>query len=334
MARLADAVLDRSVIGGYSRLGFALRARGWGARGWDSDDPAAGSLVDRTVAVTGGTSGIGAAIAGRVAALGGHPILIGRHRDKADAVRADIIRTHPSATVGVELGDVSDLDQVRRLATRLAAAGVDVLVHNAGVMPPKRTESAQGHELSLATHVLGPILLTELLEPTLAASADARVIFMSSGGMYTSGLPVDDLEYRADYRGARAYARSKRVQTALVPILAERWGAAGMLVAGMHPGWVDTPGVADSLPGFKKVASPLLRTAEQGADTAVWLAATQPRPDTGLFWHDRRPRPENYLPTTRFTEHDRRLAWDRIREAAQLDDIDNEAGGNATGSDR
>jgi len=331
MARLADTALDRSVVGGYSRLGFALRARGW-----DSDDPAAGSLVDRTVAVTGGTSGIGAAIAGRVAALGGHPILIGRNRDRADAVRADIIRTHPSATVGVELGDVSDLDQVRELATRLAAVGVDVLVHNAGVMPPNRTESAQGHELSLATHVLGPILLTGLLEPTLAASADARVIFMSSGGMYTSGLPVDDLEYRADpdYRGARAYARSKRVQTALLPILADHWGAAGILVAGMHPGWVDTPGVADSLPGFKKVASPLLRTAEQGADTAVWLTATQPRPDTGLFWHDRRPRPENYLPTTRVTEHDRRLVWDRIREAAQLDDLDDETGSNETGSDR
>lgn len=325
MTGLADALLDRSVIGGYSRLGFGLRARGW-----DADDPAVGSLANRTVAVTGGTSGIGAAIAGRVAALGGHPILIGRNRDRADAVRADIAGEHPSATVGVELCDISDLDQVRGLATRLAAAGVDVIVHNAGVMPQQRTESAQGHELSLAAHVLGPILLTELLEPTLAESPDARVIFMSSGGMYTTGLPVDDLEFRADddYRGARAYARSKRVQTALLPILADRWGAAGILVAGMHPGWVDTPGVADSLPGFKKVASPLLRTAEQGADTAVWLAATQPRPDTGLFWHDRRPRPENYLPTTRFTEHDRRLTWDRIREAAQLD------GGNETGAGR
>lgn len=315
MTGLVDTALDRSVIGGYSRLGFGLRARGW-----DADDPAVGSLANRTVAVTGGTSGIGAAAAGRIAALGGHPILIGRSQDKADAVRAEIIRRHPSATVGVELCDISDLDQVRGLATRLAAAGVDIIIHNAGVMPPQRTESAQGHELSLAAHVLGPILLTELLEPTLTDSPDARVILMSSGGMYTAELPVDDLEYRADdYRGARSYARSKRVQTALLPILADRWQAAGVLVAGMHPGWVDTPGVTDSLPGFKKVAAPLLRTADQGADTAVWLAATRPRPDTGLFWHDREPRPEHYLPRTRFSEHDRRLIWEQVRTAAALD---------------
>ncbi|MGV7636780.1 dehydrogenase, partial [Mycobacterium kansasii] len=94
-----------------------------------------------------------------------------------------------------------------------------------------------------------PILLTDLLEPQLAAAEDARVIFMSSGGMYTAELPTDDLDYRTgEYKGAVAYARSKRVQVAMVPILAQRWESADVTVAGMHPGWVATPGVADSLP--------------------------------------------------------------------------------------
>ncbi|WP_341267989.1 SDR family NAD(P)-dependent oxidoreductase [Gordonia malaquae] len=284
---LLDTVLDRSVIGGYSRLGFAIRSRTW-------NQPAPGSIVGRTVVVTGATSGIGAAAAARIAALGGSPILVGRNPDRAEGVRASILQTQPSAVVGIELGDVSDLSEVGELANRLTGRGVDGIVHNAGVMPPERTESADGHEMSLATHVLGPVLLTELLAPQLASAGDARVVFMSSGGMYTAALPSDDLEYRSgDYRGARAYARSKRVQVALLPILSERW--PNVMVAGMHPGWVDTPGVADSLPGFRRFTGPLLRSAQEGADTAVWLLSTEPTPPSGLFWHDRAPRPTHYF---------------------------------------
>jgi dehydrogenase/reductase SDR family protein 12 len=68
-------------------------------------------------------------------------------------------------------------------------------------------------------------------------------------------------------------------------------------VHAMHPGWADTPGVTGSIPGFAKVTSTVLRSAEQGADTIVWLAAAaEPARTTGLFWHDRRPRSTQYLP--------------------------------------
>lgn len=73
---------------------------------------------------------------------------------------------------------------------------------------------------------------------------------------------------------------------------------------GRHP-----PGVATSLPGFRRLTAPLLRSPEQGADTIIWLSATAPTPPTGLFWHDRRPRPEHYLPTTSHTERDRDRMW-------------------------
>ena len=92
--------------------------------------------------------------------------------------------------------------------------------------------------------------------------------------MYTTGLAVDDLQYeRSAYDGSRAYARAKR---ALV-ILTEMWAAqlqdSGVVVHAMHPGWADTPGVANSLPGFRAITRRLLRTADQGADTITWLAA-------------------------------------------------------------
>ncbi|TWS21552.1 SDR family NAD(P)-dependent oxidoreductase [Tsukamurella asaccharolytica] len=305
---LLDSALDRSIAFGYSNIGFALRRMRW-----DGGDPRPESLAGRTVVVTGATSGIGAAIAEQVVALGATVVIVGRDSARATEVRGGILRRHPDATVLVELGDVSDLEGLPGLAARLAPHGVDVIVHNAGVMPPEWTAAGNGHELSLATHVLGPVLLTDLLLPQLAASADARVIFMSSGGMYTAELPVDDLDYRTgEYKAATAYARSKRVQVAMVPLLARRWESAEVTVAGMHPGWVSTPGIADSLPGFTKLAGALLRNADQGADTAVWLAATKPKPSNGRFWHDRAERPEHYLRRTEFSDDDRRAVWRQV----------------------
>ena len=86
-----------------------------------------------------------------------------------------------------------------------------------------------------------------------------------------------------------------------------------------HPGWADTPGVVDSLPTFHRVLGPLLRDAEGGAETTVWLAATQPVPTGGQLWHDRRPRPTHLLRRTRTggAERDRLWAW--VSEQLGLD---------------
>lgn len=295
---LLDGLLDRTVVPGYSRLGFAVRRRFWSAT-----DPAPGALAGRTVLVTGANSGIGAAIVAGAAALGATVLMTVRDPARGQAARRDVLARLPGADLVVQRGDVSDLGQVRVLAAELLArrSRLDAVIHNAGVLPAQRTETADGHELSLATHVLGPLLLTDLLLPALATAPDPRVVLMSSGGMYAQPLPVADHEYRTgDYRGATAYARSKRIQVALTPVLARRWADRGVTVAAMHPGWADTPGLAGALPGFRRLTRPLLRTAEQAADTAVWLAATDPAPPSGRFWHDRRARAVHAVPGTRY----------------------------------
>jgi dehydrogenase/reductase SDR family member 12 len=88
----------------------------------------------------------------------------------------------------------------------------------------------------------------------------------------------------------------------------------------MHPGWAETPGVAAALPGFRMLTGPILRVPEEAADTALWLAATQPAPPTGRFWHDRRPRPEHYLPLTRYGDRDRQRLWRYCAHAVGIDD--------------
>jgi NAD(P)-dependent dehydrogenase (short-subunit alcohol dehydrogenase family) len=74
--------------------------------------------------------------------------------------------------------------------------------------------SANGVELTFATNVLGPFLLTNLLLPLLEHSAPARIINVSSGGMYTQRITLDDLQSeRAEFDGPTAYTRTKRAQS-------------------------------------------------------------------------------------------------------------------------
>ena len=312
--RAVDTVLDRSVVLGYTKIGLGVRRH---LSSWP-DDPAPDALKGRHVLVTGASSGLGIATAEGLARLGATVHLVVRDLDKGGQVADRLRRDVPGAAYELVRCDVGDLDDVRRLAGELGGSGLSFagIVHNAGVMPPERTESPQGHEQTMAVHVLGPVLMTELLLPHL--EDDARIVFVTSGGMYTSALPLRDPEYTGpDYKPPTAYARSKRVQVSLLPVLARRWKTLG--VHAMHPGWADTPGVVDSLPAFHKVTGPLLRDAEQGADTSVWLVAAEPAPESGLLWHDRRPRPEHFTRRTRETEAERLAMWDWVRTQAGLD---------------
>lgn len=304
-----DTALDRSVVLGFSTIGPAVRRR---LSGWP-DDPAPGTLAGRVAAVTGATSGLGLATARGLLELGAEVRLVVRDTDKGARVRDELLAAVPGGSVTVDRCDLGDLDDVRRCASDLAGEldRLDVLVHNAGAMPATRTESKQGHELSMSLHVLGPTLMTELLAPVLTDGA--RVVFVTSGGMYGQALRADDPEYRAgDYSPSTAYARSKRAQVELLSILQQRWPTTHVYAT--HPGWADTPGVKESLPTFRKVMRPVLRDADGGAETTVWLAATTPAPPGGGLWHDRRQRPTHLLRKTRTDAAQTQQMWAWVQE--------------------
>jgi dehydrogenase/reductase SDR family member 12 len=317
MTALLNTALDRAVVPGYSKIGYWLRRRTW-----PDDDPRPGSLSGKRALVTGANSGLGKATALGLARLGATVHLVVRNDERGRAALAELFAELPGADLHLERCDLSDLDDVRRFAADLRGRvhRVDVLVHNAGALPAERTESPDGHELTVATHVLGPVLMTDLLRPVLAGHA-ARVVLVSSGGMYTQKLPVDDPDYRrGSYQGTVAYARSKRMQVALTPLLQQRWGEDGISVHTMHPGWADTPGVASSLPLFRTLTRPVLRDAESGADTVVWLAATEPPPTGGRFWQDRAERPTHYRRATRETDQERARTLHWVLEATGLEE--------------
>lgn len=306
---LLDTILDRTVIAGYTNLGYGIRSRAW-------DETDLQRMDGKVVLVTGASSGLGAAAAEGFARLGATVWLLARSRDRGEQARAGIAGRSGNADVHLDICELSKLDSVRQFAGRFGdqAGRLDVLVNNAGVLSPQRNLSADGIELTLATNVIGPFLLTNLLIGLLKDSAPARVINVSSGGMYTQGLHLDDLQSaRGKFRGTVAYARSKRIEVVLSELWASRLAGTGVVVNSMHPGWVDTPGLRDSLPGFHRLLRRLLRTPEQGADTIVWLgSAPQVAAVSGAFWFDRARRPTHLLPRGAESDEDRRRLWTEI----------------------
>ena len=308
---LIDDLLEALVVPSFTRTGYAVRRRLFG---WD--DPDAWSLVGRTVVLTGPTSGLGRETAGSFARMGARLVLVGRDEARLGRTRAEITAESGNEAITTVVADMSSLESVRAAADEILAREprLDVLVDNAGAMFAERGETAEGFERTFATMVLGPFVLVSRLAPRLAESLDGRIVAVTSGGMYTQSLPLDDLMFeQGSYEGARAYARAKRAQVALVREWARRLRPTGIIANAMHPGWADTPGLAASLPGFRERVGGLLRTPAEGADTILWLAAAPGgRAISGRLFLDRRVRPFDRIPSTRLSAADRRELWDRV----------------------
>ncbi len=293
--RLLDTAMDWTVVPGYSKIGYAVRER--------TAPPGELRLAGRSVAVTGATSGIGEAACAALARGGAKVHLLVRDLERGKEALQRTAERSGSEGLALHRCDLSSLASVRAFAAAFERSGerLDVLVNNAGVLPPQRTHTDEGLELTFATNVLGPFLLTALLLPALRRAAPARVVNVSSGGMYTAKLDVEDPQLeRQEFSGNRFYAHTKRAEVVLSEEWARRLAPERIAVFSMHPGWVATPGIEDALPGFSKVVGPILRDPAAGAETIVWLAGSPSLPESGDgFWHDRRQRPKHRVPWTR-----------------------------------
>lgn len=305
----ADAVLDALIVPSFTKIGPVVRSRLFG---WEEPD-----VAGRKVAITGPTSGLGEATAERLAEGGADLVLLGRNPTKLDALteRLGAIGTGSVDTIVV---DLADRQSVRDAGDQLGQLDrLDALVNNGGALTAERTETVDGLELTFATHVLAPFILTQRAIPALEQGDEPRVITVSSGGMYGNPISIRDLQTEHNYSGTLAYSRAKRAQVDLTGEWAIRLAPKGISVHAMHPGWAATPGVSDALPGFEKVVGPLLRSPAEGADTIVWLtSASADEIGTDGFWLDRRRRPEAYLPNTRTTSARAAELWEAVADLA------------------
>ncbi len=312
---LADDILEMLVLPSFSRVGYDLRRRMFA---WERLDRL--SLAGRTVLLTGPTSGLGRAAVSKFAAMGARVLLVGRDAARLERTKAELVAWSGNREVATYVVDLGSLASVRAVAAEILdhEGRLDVLIDNAGAMFAERRESPDGFELSFATMVLGPFALTARLLPLLRAEArqdaPSRIVAVTSGGQYTQRLHLDDLQYTdGEYVGALAYARAKRAQVSLMREWARRLRPSHVVANAMHPGWADTPGLAASLPGFREFLGPYARTAEEGVDTMIWLAAAdEAGRTTGRLFLDRRPRPFDRIPQTRVPAGDRATLWRRL----------------------
>jgi NAD(P)-dependent dehydrogenase (short-subunit alcohol dehydrogenase family) len=268
-------------------------------------------LSEKRCLVTGANSGIGFETALSLADLGAEVVLLCRSHAKGTEA-ANKIRTQTgNNSVSVDVVDMSDQKSIRAAAKRLSTAPVHVLVHNAGVLPEHRLETDDEQEMTFATHVSGPFLLTQLLHSSLEKADGARVVWVSSGGMYTKRLNLRDPQWiKRKYDGVAAYAETKRAQVILSELWAKKLRGSRVVVNAMHPGWADTPSVESSLPLFHRITRQILRTPAEGADTVVWLAAAErTAKPTGKFFFDRLERTTHFLSSTKEDAKERQALW-------------------------
>ena len=190
-------------------------------------------MTGRTVIVTGANSGIGQAAAAALAAAGAHVVLAVRNIDKGDAAAAQM-----SGSPEVRPLDLASLASVREFASRWEGP-IDILINNAGIMIPPKSQTADGFELQFGTNHLGHFALANLLLPQITD----RVVTVSSSAHRAGRIDFDDLNWeRKSYRAWRAYGQSKLANLLFTAELQRRLDAVGSSIraTAAHPGYAAT----------------------------------------------------------------------------------------------
>ena len=271
------------------RLRGAPAAVGW-------SEPREGALVGRTVLITGPTSGLGQAASVVFAELGARLVLLGRDAGKLEV---DSVRTSRLATRRPQSPRWSPTCRRSRASAqpRRRCAPASRGSTSSSIMrgdPDRRIVTADGVEATFATMVVGPFRLLAEVLPLLRAAGGARVIAVTSGGMYAQPLDLTDLGYeRGVFDGTRAYARAKRAQVALVREWARRLRPAPevLTVNAMHPGWAGHARPRGVAPGLRARHAPdPAHAGRRHRHAGLAGRDRRPRHDQRSALHDRRPR--------------------------------------------
>src|SRR4051812_1132768 len=147
-------------------------------------------MRDKTVIITGATSGIGEVAAGRLAEQGARIVFTARDRKRGDDTMAALRRANPSADHAVHMGDLSTLAEMKRIGAELAREPqIDVLINNAGAMFNKRQETVDGLELTFALNHMAYFVITNMMLPRLKSGA--RIVTTASNAHRGARLDFD-----------------------------------------------------------------------------------------------------------------------------------------------
>lgn len=292
----------------FSKYGYSNAKKNW--------HPNSSSMVNKHVVITGATSGIGLAASILLANKGANLTLIARDQKKGKELKKLILEKTGNDNICIEYCDLSLIKEVKLLSSRLINKknSIDVLINNAGALFNERKLTSEGIEQSFALLLLSPFILTNQLMSIF--SENGRVINITSGGMYSQKINIDNLESTIPpYNGPIAYANCKRGLHIVTQLWAKEFENTKYTFNSMHPGWADTPGVLDSLPNFYMLTKKILRTPEEGADTIDWLASSlEVEKYSGKLFLDRSIQPSHLFSKTKESEKERIRLRNKLSE--------------------
>ena len=269
--------------------------------------------------ITGATGGVGKVTALELAKKGFTVVVVARNANKAEALKKEIETSTENTNCDYILADLRSLGQVRRLAEtfRLRYPTLDVLINNAGVFLPTRTETESGHETMFQVNYLSPFLLTNLLLEKLQQSDQGRIINLSSSVYAIGQFDPGNLQSEEHFSALGTYAATKLFVLMFTEELARRLKGTSVTANAVHPGIVRTPMMLHA-PGALRVVSylslPFSISPSKGARTSVYLASS---PDASgisgqYFTKSKRAAVKNKFDTP----ENRALLWDLSLRAA------------------
>lgn len=247
-------------------------------------------MKNRTVLITGATSGIGFETARQLSRMGATVVGIGRNPKKIASAHRQILEESCNSATHFLTADLTSQLEIRQVASRFKARHdhLDVLINNVGGMFLKREETVDGYEATWALNHLCQFLLTEQLMDILREQPRARIINVSSSSHYGAQIELDDPGMKRGYCARKAYRQSKLASVLFTYELARRLRGTGITANVLHPGLVRSEffngnGLLLRLFGmFLNVAA---LSTEEGAKTSIFLASSPETQDiTGKFF--------------------------------------------------
>ena len=255
-------------------------------------------MKDKTVVITGATSGLGRPTLLFCPEKGASVVFIARSNTKANEVIKQIQKGGGKGQFIIsDLSSMKDAKDATESITKIVDR-IDVLINNAGAYFPKYRETSEGFESTLALNYLSPFLLTHHLIDQMAQTAseygEARIINISSI-MHKSPINWDDLNYKeTTYNSSSAYYQSKHLLTSFTYYLSRKLRKTGITVNCIHPGFVKTALAQSDYPFPMNAIVPFVgffigESPEQSADTPVWLASSnEAKGINGEYVHHRK----------------------------------------------
>lgn len=238
-------------------------------------------MNEKSVVITGATSGLGRATALQLAKKGAFVLIIARSNTKANEVINEI--NNEGGKGQFVISDLSSMKGTKEAANSVTKVvdRLDVLINNAGAHFPKYRETHEGFESTLAVNYLSSFLLThhltDLMKQTASNYGEARVINITSI-MHKSPINWGDLNYKnTTYNSNVAYYQSKHLLTSFTYYLSRKLKEMDITVNCIHPGLVRTALIHSDYAFPMNLIVPIVNffigeSPDQAADTPVWLA--------------------------------------------------------------